>query len=395
MDRFAQETVRRIFDEARDERDDSRRNSLAKWAIASQSRTRLDAMIALAATQQEVAITHEQLNQQPHLLNCANGTVNLRTGELLPHDPANLVTQTTGIKYPTESVTPELWLDVLDTIFARDASMIQFVQRLFGLGLLGEVVEHLLGIFHGDGANGKSLAIETVMGAMGDYAIKAPRDFCIASKHEQHPTQIADLYGKRLVVITETGDGQRLDEALVKELTGGDTLRARGMREDFWEFKPSHLALMVTNHRPTVRGVDNGIWRRLKLVPFTVTIPEAEQDPELPRKLMAEWPLILRWMVLGYLDYQQHGLRPPQAVQAATNEYRSEMDSFGLFIEECCTLGQGLLAKGLYKAYENWAEQLGERPISGNTFGKRMEKLPGVSSYRSNGTVYEGVGLDG
>lgn len=397
VDRFAQETVRRIFDEARDEKDDARSNNLAKWAIASQSRGKLDAMIAIAASQPEVVITHEQLNTHPHLLNCKNGTVNLRTGELLPHNPAHLITQSTGVEYPSDALAPELWLDVLDTIFAGDAPMVAFLQRLFGLALLGEVVEHILPLFHGDGANGKTLVVEAVSGTMGDYAIKAPRDFCIASKHEQHPTQIADLYGKRLVVVTETGDGQRLDEALVKELTGGDTLRARRMREDFWEFKPSHLALMVTNHRPAVRGVDNGIWRRLKLVPFNVVIPEAEQDPELPRKLRAEYPLILRWMVQGYLDYQRGGLLPPEAVQIATTEYRGSMDSFMQFIDERCTLNASYNVKSsaLLHNYRAWCDEQGISAISGQLFGKRMRSLPGVDRYRSNGIVYMGVGLDG
>nr|WP_261360804.1 phage/plasmid primase, P4 family [Aeoliella straminimaris] len=392
--RLAQSTVRAIFDEARDEPDDARRNSLAKWALSSQSNGRLESMIKIAATQPEIAIHHDELNRHPHLLNCQNGVVDLRTGDLLPHDPHHLLTQTTGLDYPTESVSPELWLETLGTIFAGDTSMVQFVQRLFGLGVLGEVVEHLLAIFHGAGANGKSLVVETAMGAMGDYAVKAPRDFCIASKHEQHPTAIADLYSRRLVVITETGDGQRLDEALIKELTGGDTLRARRMREDYWQFTPSHLALMVTNHQPMVKGTDNGIWRRLKMVPFDVVIPPEKQDPELPRKLKAEWPKILRWMVDGYLDYQRRGLDPPAAVQEATNAYRSEMDSFGVFINECCTLGQGLLAKGLYKSYSNWCDQRGEKPVAGKTFAKRMDTTPGISSYRSNGTVYEGIGLN-
>ena len=394
VDRYAQESVRRIFDEAREERDDARRNSLAKHALSSQSRFKLEAMVSIAASQPELAISHEQLNRQPYLLNCSNGTVDLRTGHLLPHDPMHLITQSTGVDYPTEAVSPELWCQTLHTIFAGDIAMVEFVQRLSGLGILGEVVEHLLPICHGDGANGKSVFVESLMGAMGDYAMKAPRDFCIATKHEGHPTEIADLYGKRLVVITETGDGQRLDEALVKELTGGDTLRARRMREDFWEFAPSHLAVMVTNHQPAVKGTDNGIWRRLKLVPFNVVIPTDQQDPELGRKLQAERPLILRWMVQGYLDYRRGGLRPPEAVQVATDGYRSEMDSFGQFLEECCTIGRGLLVKGLFKHYSNWCEQAGEKPISGNKFAKRMGQLAGVSSYRSNGTIYEGVGFN-
>ena len=233
-----------------------------------------------------------------------------------------------------------------------------------------------------------------MMGIMGDYAIKAPRDFCIASKSKSHPTEIADLFGKRLVVITETGDGQLLDEALVKEITGGDTLRGRRMREDFWEFRPTHLPLMVTNHRPSVRGVDNGIWRRLLVVPFSVVIPADKQDPELGVKLKAEWPQILRWMVNGYLDYQAKGLYPPESVKVATSDYRSEMDSFGSFIDQCCTLDPSLQSKKLYLKYKHWCEDHGEIPIGPKLFGSRISKLPGVSSRRSNGSIYEGIGFN-
>lgn len=395
VDRCAQKTARRIYDEARDTRNRRRGKKLRAWAKQSQSKPRLEAMKALAASQPEVAITHEVLDRQPHLLNCKNGTVDLRTGELRPHDPADLITQTTGVEYPTDPVVPSLWLQTLDTVFDGDKAIIEFLQRLFGLILLGEVREHLLPIFHGDGANGKSVVVETVMGVMGEYALKAPRGLCTASKHEQHPTALADLCGKRLAVITETADGERLDEALVKELTGGDTVRARRMREDFWQFEPSHSVLMVTNHRPLVSGVDNGIWRRIKLIPFNVEIPESKQDPELRRKLKAEYAGILRWMVEGCLACQFEGLRPPEAVELATSEYRREMDSFGQFVQECCDLGSNCSIRSslLINAYEEWCDDQGLQPISRVAFGKHLKKLPGVYKRRSNGIVYEGIDI--
>lgn len=396
VDRLAQETSRSIFDEARDEPDQSRRNDLAKWAISSQSRGKLEAMIALAATQPEVAISHDQLNRHPYLLNCPNGTVDLRTGELLPHDPGHLLTQVTGASYPTSVDPPELWIRTLERIMGGNRGMITYLRRLCGVALIGEVLEHCLPIFHGVGANGKSLTVESLMSVLGDYATKAPRGFGVVSRHEEHPTAIADLYGKRLVVITETGEGQRLDESLIKELTGGDTIRARRMREDYWQFTPAHTLLMVTNHAPAVRGLDHGIWRRLQMVPFNVVIPPEEQDKDLPRKLKAEYGAILRWMVEGTRLYLRDGLRAPEEVTSATDQYRTEMDSFALFISDRCTLmaGYSVRSSDLLANYSRWCDEQGMRAVNGTIFGKRMMALPGVDKHRSNGPVYTGVGLN-
>jgi len=395
VDRFAQDAALRIFDEAKNETDDSRRIGLAKWAISCQSRGKLDAMIALAATQKEIAISHEVLNQHPRFLNCSNGTIDLDTGNLLPHDPRNLITQSTGIVFPEMTETPSLWLRTLERIFAGDADMIGFLQRLCWLILCGDVTEHILPIFHGDGGNGKGLIVELMIAILGDYGLKAPRGFCIASKHNTHPTEIASLYGKRLVVISETGDGHRLDEPLVKELTGGDTLRARRMREDFWQFSPSHTVVMITNHRPIVRGTDHGIWRRLKLIPFDVVIPDKEQDLLLGKKLEAEYPAILAWMVDGGDSYRCDGLDPPKQVEMATAEYKNESDTFAQFIAECCTLNPAYHAGGMFQAYQKWCDDQTEKPIRPNEFGKQMLRLEGVKSYRSNGTRYRGIGLNG
>lgn len=283
---MAKEVADAIYKEAALQEDPDQQESLAKWAKTSHSCIRLEAMLSLAKSEQPIPISHESLDSDPWLINCENGTVDLRTSELRPHSAGDLLTKSTGVEYAVDAGDePILWLDFLATIFRGDAELIGFLRRLMGSALPGEVIEHLLPIFYGGGANGKSVFIETAMAAMGEYAMKAPAGLLMASRGERHPTELADLYGARLVAITETGDGQRLDERLVKETTGGDTIRARRMREDFWQFKPSHLSVLVTNHQPIVRGTDNGIWRRLRLVPFTVTIPEADQDRSFRRSV--------------------------------------------------------------------------------------------------------------
>jgi putative DNA primase/helicase len=350
-------------------------------------------MIELAESEQPIPVARNSFDADPWLLNCANGTVDLRTGQLQPHAPGDLLTKMTGVEYPVEpDVDAPIWSQFLATIFADDACLIGFVQRLLGSALPGEVVEHILPIFYGAGANGKSVLIETVMAALGDYAMKAPAGLLMASRNDRHPTELADLFGKRLVAITETGDGQRIDERLVKELTGGDTIRARRMREDFWQFKPTHLAVMVTNHKPVVRGTDNGIWRRLRLVPFEVTIAEADQDKRLPERLLAESPAILRWLVDGCLAWQRDGLQAPTQVLAATEEYREESDTFSCWFEEMLQVEPGaeLRSSEAYENYRQWCANTYEQPFTKRRFGELM--TPRITGRRtSNGTIYQGI----
>ncbi|MBA3481852.1 MAG: PriCT-2 domain-containing protein [Pirellulales bacterium] len=391
--RLAKRTADDIYRETSEIPNPDKQKALAAWAKASHSRSRLEAMIELAKSELPIPVSHESLDSHPYLLNCENGTVDLRTGQLRPHDPGDLLTKTTGVEYPDNpGVEAVLWQGFLNAIFAGDVDLIRFLQRLMGSALTGEVVEHLLPIFHGNGANGKSVLIETVMAALGDYAMKAPAGLLMASRGERHPTELADLHGKRLVAITESGEGQRLDERMVKEVTGGDTIRARRMREDFWQFKPSHLAVLVTNHKPVVRGVDYGIWRRLRLVPFDVTIAEADQDKRLPSKLRAELPAILRWMVEGCLAWQRDGLQAPAQVMAATEGYRAESDTFARwFIETIREDPSGeIRALAAFRSYTTWCTDASERPISNRRFGEQMaERIAGRRI--SNGTYYQGI----
>jgi len=396
--RLAKEVARSIYAEAAHPGNDAILSQLlAKWAASSQKRDRLNAMLALAESEQPLPIAVDSLDREPWLFNVENGTIDLRTGELRPHRREDCLTKLCPVEYPTEpGVDAVLWSEFLDRIFDGNSELIAFLQRLIGMAIVGEVQEHVLPIFHGSGSNGKSVFIETVMGMFGsDYSMKAASTLLMASgSSDRHPTEVADLFGKRFVAVVETEDGKRLAESMVKEITGGDTLRARRMREDFWQFSPSHSVFMATNHRPVVRGNDHAMWRRLKLVPFNVTIPAEEQDRELTAKLRAEYPAILKWSVQGCLDWQKHGLGEPEIVQIATDGYRSDEDHFEQFIGDCCMVGASYQVRSstVYKCYRDWCEQQGERAVSQKKFSKRMEES-GREKYRSNGIWFAGITL--
>jgi len=395
--RLAKAVARSIYAEAAHPANDAiLSQSLAKWAASSQKRDRLNAMLALAESEQPLPIAVGSLDREPWLFNVGNGTIDLRTGELRPHRREDCLTKLCPVEFPTEpGVDAILWTGFLERIFDGNAELITFLQRLIGTALLGEVQEHVLPIFHGTGSNGKSVFIETVMGMFGsDYSMKAASTLLMASNSDRHPTEVADLFGKRFVAVVETEDGKRLAESMVKEITGGDTLRARRMREDFWQFQPSHSVFMATNYKPVVRGNDHAMWRRLKLVPFNVTIPDDEQDRELTAKLRAEYPAILKWAVQGCLDWQKHGLSEPEVVRAATDSYRSDEDQLEQFIGDCCLLGASYKVRSsiIYKSYQDWCQHEGEKSISQKKFSLRLEEN-GQEKRRSGGSWFIGITL--
>ena len=269
------------------------------------------------------------------------------------------------------------------------------MQRLLGYCLTGDTSEQMLPILHGEGSNGKSTLVNVVFDMLGDgYSMKASPDMLLARKHDAHPTERADLFGKRFVAAVETDEGRRLAESLVKELTGGDRVRARRMREDFWQFRPTHKVILACNHKPEVRGTDLAIWRRLRLIPFNVIIPEASKDKHLGDKLREELPGILRWCVQGCLDWQAQGLGVPPEVETATASYRADEDAIGGFIEAFCITGSAfkVRAGALYEVYKTYCEDSGESSLTQKRFGQRLTDR-GFHRTTNNGTWYTGVGL--
>jgi putative DNA primase/helicase len=348
----------------------------------------------LAMVKSDLAILPSSLDVAPWSLNCPNGTLDLRTGELRPHRREDYLTKLCTVEYDPIAKAPH-WEAMLDTIMDKHADLITFLQRSVGYSLTGSVAEQVLFLLWGKGANGKSTFLNALLETLGrDYAMQAPDGLLMAKQSDAHPTERADLFGKRFVSSVEVEEGRRLAESLVKQLTGGDAIRARRMREDHWEFRPTHKLWMAANHKPTIWGTDHGIWRRVKLIPFVVTIADADQDKELPAKLAAERAGILAWSVRGCLDWQLAGLGEPDEVKAATAEYRAEMDVLGAFLADCCIESPKFKAKAstVYAAYVGWCKTNGEYAVNQRRFGLAVTER-GIERYTSNGIWYRGLGL--
>ncbi len=399
VERRAQETARSIFHEVAKERSKKKRTALLRWAIKSESASAIKAMLHLARSQPGIPILPESLDRDPWLLNVANGTVDLRNGELLPHRRDDYITKCSPASYlPANEVEAPLWLDFLHGVFLGNDQLIGYFQRLSGYAITGSVREQVLPILYGTGANGKSTALEAITQTLGnDYTSKAESDLLIAKRGDTHPTGLADLHGRRLVISSETDGGRRLSEAMVKRVTGDGRIKARRMREDFWEFEPTHKIFLVTNHKPEVRGRDQGIWRRLQLIPFNARFEGRDADPDLPEKLNVERDGILRWLVDGCLKWQRDGLSPPDIVQAATQEYRESQDVLAEFLRERCIQTEDpgdvrIKSSDLFAAYRQWVDHRGEKPMGVRSFGEAIAEA-GISKVKSNGVWYPGLTL--
>lgn len=357
--RLAKQVSRSIHADAAMFGDKSEQKKINSWEVNSQSRARLEAMVALAKDEEPIPARHTRFDTGIWLINCENCTYDLSRRKASNHYAGDMITKCTHVEYPIDSsFGPMLWLEFLSTIFGGDTDLIAFVQRLFGSALVGEQVEHLLVLLYGTGATGKSVFANVIQKAMGDYAGTAAPGLLMAKRNEQHPTALADLWGKRLLVVSETRDRESMDTGLVKSITGGDKIKARFMKQDFFEFEPSHMPVICTNHKPKLETTDYGTWRRLMMLPFEVTIPPEKQDNRLAEKLEEELPAILKWLIQGCLDWQDGRLEPPTKVVAATDQYRSEEDTLGSFVGECCLVGTEYKIKTsqLYDAYRKLRE---------------------------------------
>lgn len=388
--RLAKDTVRSIYAEAEHGADEEERAAIAKWAMRSESEARLTAMLDLAKRESEMEAHPDNFDGDPLLLNCANGTLDLRTGELRPHDPADKFTRITSTPYKPSEDCPT-WLAFLDRIFSGNRRIIDFVQRAAGYTLTGDTGEQCLFFCYGTGANGKSTFLETLRAAAGDYGQSAEFSTFLARKGEGARNDIARMAGVRYISAIESGEGQRLNEPVIKALTGGDTVTARFLFKEFFEYKPQFKVWLAANHKPVIRGTDNAIWRRIRLIPFTVTIPEGERDSKLPAKLRAELPGILAWAVKGCLDWQRERLGLPEEVKTATAEYRADMDTLAAFIADCCYCESNAIAAAgeLHKAFVAHA---GEK-IGAREFKRMMTERGYTQAHAKTGNIWQGIGL--
>jgi len=366
--RSALATLRAMADEADKVPDEDHRSTLIKHALDSESSARLAAMLTLG--QAMLPASPEVLDRDPDLLNVANGTLDLRTGELRPHNRGDWLTRLAPVAYDPDAACP-LWEAFLHRVMGGKERLIAFLQRAVGYSLTGHVNEQVLLLLYGVGANGKSTFLETLRSLLADYSAIADFTTFLKRDSEGARNDLARLVGTRLVSAVEAEAGKPLAEALVKQLTGGDTITARFLFKEFFDFRPQFKIWLAANHKPGIHGSDHGIWRRIRLVPFTVTIPEAERDPRLTAKLAEDLPGILAWAVRGCLAWREQGLGVPDEVRAATASYREEMDLFGGFLDEGCVAVPGafVTAKELYAAYQGWCEANGEKPRSQKALG--------------------------
>jgi putative DNA primase/helicase len=352
--------------------------------------------LTLASTEPGIAVAPDDLDADPFLLNCRNGTLDLRTMKLRAHDPADLVTKVTRAAYDPAAHSPE-WTAFLARV-QPDASMRAFLARVTGLGIEGHVVEHLLPIHWGAGANGKSTFVDAVVFALGDYAAPADPELLTARSYDAHPTGTADLFGLRLAVLHESDQGRHLAEGTVKRLTGGDRLKARRMREDFWWFEPSHTFAMLTNHKPVIGGTDAAIWRRIRLVPWEIQIPAEEQDGRLGDRLQLGADAVLRFLADGYADWRGAGLNDPEQVVKATDAYRAESDALGRFLDQRCITGPHFHVGSaeLFTAWCDWCRAEGiENHGTQTAFSTELVARGFTKKHTEAGKRWLGLGLTG
>jgi putative DNA primase/helicase len=373
--RRAKETIRSIYAEAAEAADEKERKDLAKHALRSESEPCIRRTIKLAESEPGIPVLPNELDADPWLLTCLNGTLDLRTGELREHRREDRITKLAPVEYDPEATAPT-WDAFLQRIMDGKKDLIAFLQRAVGYSLSGDVSERVLFFLYGRGANGKSTFLETVRALLGDYAQRTPTKTLLTKRSGSIPNDIARLRGARFVSASESEEGKRLNEPLIKELTGGDTMCARFLHAEFFEFKPKCKFWLATNHKPIVHGTDKAIWDRIKLIPFTVTIPESEQDKHLVEKLKTELLGILAWAVRGCLDWQENGLGVPSEVKKATESYRDEMDILGDFIKNCCVVAPTAVvgSKEFNETYGKWCEENGERPLSQKKVGTQLRE---------------------
>ncbi len=396
--RLAEETVRSIYEEAA-RAEGPEREALAKHALKSEAEARIRAMVSLAENAAGLAVTRDRFDQAAYRLNVLNGTIDLKTGELLPHKREDMITTMAPVEYDPEARYP-LWGSFLERVLP-DLEVRGFFKRAAGYSICGDPCEERLPFVYGPPGAGKGTILAAISGALGpDYTATADfSTFLERGRYGGGPRHdIARLAGSRMVISQEVEDGKKFAESIVCALTGGDRVAARHLYQESFEFKPEFVIWLVANHRPRVSGTDSPIWRRLLLIPFNVAIPPEERDPDVKRLLSdpeKAGPAVLAWLVEGALAWQREGLNPPAPVLALTEEYRRESDPLGDFLEERCTLGPNLreTKAAVRKAYLRWAEETGERYVLGRKQLSNALLARGMDEYR-DGSAHYWIGLE-
>ncbi len=366
--------------------------TLNKWATQSQKRERITAMKELAKP--DLAIRVETFDSGLDILNCLNGTVELRTGTLREHRREDYITKIAPTDFVPDAACP-LFIKFLREITEENESLIKYLQRYFGYALTGYANEQVLLIFHGEGGNGKNVLLDTISSVMGNYACEAPPNLLVVRKQSEHPTEIADLQGARLVVASENEKGAELKLALIKVLTGNQRLKARRMRQDFFEFHRTHKLVLLTNELPILRERGEAARRRIRVVPFPVVIPESKRDPSLLERLIEERSGILAWLVRGAVEWGKCGLGSCEAVTVATDEYFGVVSGLDIFFEEMCEFDKDreTPACEIIAAHSRWSKRKGRKPVSDKVLAKGLHRRLCVPGKHREQRIWRGVSL--
>lgn len=394
IEKFADDVTEAMDDEKPriPEDDDKVLKAWEKFKARSKSNRAKKAMID--ETKHRVAVKHGDFDKNDILLNTVSGYVDLSSGILKDHDVKKRFSKMTNAEYTDNIDAPE-WTQFLSQIFGGDEELIHFVHKAVGYSATGSSREQVMFILYGNGRNGKSLFINTIADILGNYAMTMNVESIMVRRNNGVNSDIARLEGARMVISSEANEGSRLDEGLVKQMTGGDKVVARQLYGKEFEFSPKFKLWMATNHRPLIRGTDDGIWRRIMLIPFKVQIPQNQVDKDLKFKLQREAAGILNWIVQGAMMWQTEGLKPPQVVTDASEAYRNEMDVIQYFISENCTLGEEYQtpASDLFQVYKQWATESSEYVMSKQKFGQEMrKKFPYKKT--DHGRFYQGFKLN-
>jgi putative DNA primase/helicase len=394
VNQLAKQTTRFIYSEAARAKDGETRKALGKWAAASESAYRQKAMVELAKSEQGVPVLTEELDRDKWLLNVNNGTLNLKTGRLQRHRKDDLITKLIPINYDPDALCPK-WIDFLSQVMKGKQSLVNYLWRVAGYTLTGDAGEQCLFLLWGVGQNGKSTFLNVQQTILNDYALQTDFNTFIVKKGDGIRNDIARMIKSRLVVAIETSDGKRMDETVVKQLTGGDRVTARHLYQEYFEYRPEFKIFLATNYKPEIHGQDWAIWRRIRLIPFTVTIPEEKRINNYESVLLEEKEGIFNWMVSGCREWLKKGLDEPAEVEAATKAYRSEMDILEDFIAVRCFIvdGERTTHKELYTAYEGWCDENGETPIKTRTFAKKLQGRGFLFTKPKNLKTWHDIGL--
>jgi putative DNA primase/helicase len=391
--RIAITTVRERMKLALTITDREQRTEALKWAMTSESKFRLQAAQDLAAKLHPLADDGTHWDTEPFLLGCPNGVLDLRTGELRPGMPEDRITQQTSVDYDPNARASR-WEDFLCQIFSNDTDLIDYIRRCVGYSLTGDIREQCIFFCWGSGANGKSTFLDILRQVLCDYAANTPFSTFDLSRQTSIPNDLAALCRSRLVTASETNESRRLNEGRVKAMTGDSVMTARFMHQEFFSFTPKFKIWLAMNHKPCITGTDDGIWRRIRLIPFTVSF-KGREDKTLLEKLRAEQQGIFAWAVRGALDWQGRGLEMPKTVRSATDAYRMESDTIAQFEEEALVINPKakVVASALYHQYADWCKDTGHEPLNSTNFGRRLLERGYEKQKQSGNIYYIGLGL--